>query len=279
MQFALTKGWSIMSDAKLLTAEQIQDILERVRAQTPLIQAITNNVTVNLVANAILSVGATPAMVDIPVESGIFAEIASALLINVGTPNSDQLVAAPEAAAAAHKAGTPWVLDPVAVGALPVRTALAKDLLEFKPTAIRGNASEILALAGAVASGRGVDAGDSVESSQGAAIALAQTTGAVVAVSGSSDFISDGVSHAWIDNGSDFFPRITGAGCALGGVLAAFLSVAPAFEATVAAKAVYALAGELAATRASGPASFQTLFLDELSQIDVTKHRDSLSLR
>lgn len=279
MQFALTKGWSIMSDAELLSADQIQEILGRVRAETPLIQAITNNVTVNLVANAILSVGATPAMVDIPVESGFFAEIASALLINVGTPNSDQLVAAPEAADSANKAGTPWVLDPVAVGALPVRTALAKALLDFKPTAIRGNASEILALAGAVASGRGVDAGDSVESSQDAALALAQSTGAVVAVSGSSDFITDGTRTAWIDNGSDFFPRITGAGCALGGVLAAFLSVAPAFEATVAAKTVYALAGELASVKANGPASFQTLFLDELAQIDVTKYRDVLRLR
>lgn len=102
----------------------------------------------NFTANVLLAIGATPAMTDIPTEAGLFAEIASATLVNVGTPHAEQRIAMIEAAQAAHHTGSPWVLDPVAVGVLPVRTALALELLQHSPTAIRGNASGIMALAG-----------------------------------------------------------------------------------------------------------------------------------
>ena len=121
---------------------------EAVRRHAPLVSCITNAVVTNITANVLLSLGAAPAMVDITGEAGPFARVASALLINLGTPQPEQRAAAREAAAAAHDAGTPWVLDPVAIGVLAHRTALAHELLGRGPGAVRGNASEILALAG-----------------------------------------------------------------------------------------------------------------------------------
>ncbi|MFE7398069.1 hydroxyethylthiazole kinase, partial [Streptomyces sp. NPDC057557] len=117
-------------------------------------------------ANVLLALGASPAMVDLPEEAGPFARIASGVLVNLGTPHAEQRSAMIEAARAAASAGTPWVLDPVAVGALPVRTALARELLELRPTVIRGNASEIIALAGAGGGGRGVDSSHGVEAAK-----------------------------------------------------------------------------------------------------------------
>src|SRR5690606_24231457 len=125
----------------------------------------------------LLAVGAAPAMVDIVGEAGPFAGVASGLLVNLGTPTPEQRDAAVEAVDGAVAAGTPWVLDPVAIGALPIRTALARELRDRHPTAVRGNASEILALAGLSAGGRGVDATDSTDTAAEAARLLAREHG------------------------------------------------------------------------------------------------------
>ena len=130
-----------------LTPENAAHLLERLRESQPLVQCLTNAVVTNFTANVLLALGAAPAMVDVPTEAGPFAGVASGVLVNVGTPHAEQRTAMLEAAAAAHAAGTPWVLDPVAIGVLPVRTGLARELLHFRPTAIRGNPSEIIALA------------------------------------------------------------------------------------------------------------------------------------
>ncbi|WP_306896743.1 hydroxyethylthiazole kinase [Agromyces albus] len=249
-------------------AEQAAALLDRVRATTPLVHCITNSVVTNFTANSLLALGAAPAMVDIRVEAGVFARIASGLLVNLGTPHEEQRDAAREAVAAAREAGTPWVLDPVAVGGLPVRTALAHVLLEHRPTAIRGNASEIIALTGVGGGGRGVDASDSTESAADAAAALAAAHGSVVAVSGAIDLITDGTRIARVGNGDALLTRITGGGCALGAVTAAFLAVSDdAFAATVAATVSYTIAAELAAAQASGPGTFGPLFLDALASV------------
>ena len=131
------------------------ELLDLVRTTTPLVQCITNGVVTNFTANALLALGAAPAMVDIVGEAGPFATVASGLLVNLGTPQPEQRKAARQAVRAARGASTPWVLDPVAIGALPVRTELAHDLLAEQPTSIRGNASEVLALAGTGGGGRG----------------------------------------------------------------------------------------------------------------------------
>lgn len=240
------------------------------RQSTPLVQCLTNAVVSNFTANVLLAVGAAPAMVDIPGEAGTFAGVAGAVLINLGTPREEQRVAMREAVSAASSAGTPWVLDPVAIGLLSVRTALAEELLALRPTVIRGNASEIRALAGAGAGGRGVDAVDDVESAGGAAAALARRSGGIVAVSGAVDLITDGSSTVRVPGGDELLTRVTGGGCALGAVIGAFVATGRArgvddLEAVAAAHAVYSAAAERSAAAASGPGTFAARFLDELA--------------
>lgn len=237
--------------------------LALLREATPLTQCITNAVVTNFTANALLALGAAPAMCDIPGEAGMFAGIAGGVLVNLGTPTAEQRDAAREAVAA----GTPWVLDPVAVGALPVRTALARELLDARPAIIRGNASEILALAGAGVGGRGVDATDSADDAVDAARALAARTGGTVAVSGETDLIVDATRTARVPGGSVLLTKVTGGGCALGAAMAAFAAVGEPFDAAIAASAVWAVASERAASGARGPGSFAVAFLDELARV------------
>ena len=239
------------------------EALTALRAAHPLVQCITNAVVTNYTANALLALGAAPAMCDLPGESGGFARIAGGVLVNLGTPTAEQRDAAREAVTA----GTPWVLDPVAVGVLPVRTALAHELLEHRPAIIRGNASEILALAGAGAGGRGVDATDGPDAAAGAAASLAHRTGAVVAVSGEVDLITDGTTVVRVHGGHELLTRVTGGGCSLGATMAAFLGVVPALSAAVAASVVHAVASERAAAIAPLPGSFAVVFLDALSEV------------
>lgn len=242
--------------------------LGRVQSDVPLVQCLTNAVVTGFTANVLLAVGAAPAMVDIPDEAGAFAGVASGVLVNLGTPRAEQRAAMPEAARAATEAGTPWVLDPVAVGALPVRTKLAHELLALRPTVIRGNASEIIALAGAGGGGRGVDASDGVDDAEEAATELARTAGSVVAVSGPVDYVTDGHRAARIANGDALLTRVTGGGCALGAVMAAFASVdEDRFATTVAAATAYTVAAESAARTAPGPGSFAVGFLDALAAL------------
>lgn len=251
------------SSPSTLTTSTAAAALDALREAAPLTQCITNAVVTNFTANALLALGAAPAMCDIPGEAGMFAGISDGVLVNLGTPTSEQRDAAREAVTA----GTPCVLDPVAVGALPVRTALAHELLEHRPAIVRGNASEILALAGAGAGGRGVDATDSAEDALDAARSLAIRTGGTVAVSGETDLIVDASRTARVTGGSIMLTKVTGGGCALGAAMASLLAVTPAFDAAVAASVIWAVASERAASRTGGPASFAVAFLDELATI------------
>lgn len=247
-------------------------LLSKLRAAPPLTHCITNAVVTGFTANVLLAIGAAPAMVDIVGEAELFAGVASGLLINLGTPTPEQRAAGREAVAGARASGTPWVLDPVAIGVLPVRTALAQQLAELRPTAIRGNASEILALAGLSAGGRGVDATDSTDAAADAAISLARTHGSVVAVSGPVDLITDGERVFRIANGNVLLTQVTGGGCALGAVMAAFLGAVRATQldaltAVASASLVYTIAAERASAVSRGPGSFAVAFLDALAEV------------
>ena len=145
---------------ELLNPAPVAHLRHLLRAHSPLVHCMTNDVVQTFTANVLLAVGASPAMVIDPREAAQFAAIADALLINVGTLTEDRAVAMRAAVEHARQAGKPWTLDPVAVGALTVRTAFCHELLALQPAAIRGNASEILALAGMSAGGRGVDTTD-----------------------------------------------------------------------------------------------------------------------
>ena len=161
------------------------------------------------------------------------------------------------------------MLDPVAVGGLVYRTELAADLVAMRPTVVRGNASEVMALAGAGGGGRGVDSTDSAEDAAKAATGLAAVTGGVVAVSGEVDLVTDGRRTVRIGGGSPLLTRTTGAGCALGALVAAYVAATEdPLTGTVAAHAHVALAAEIAADVADGPGTFAPAWLDALDALD-----------
>ena len=238
--------------------------LAALRQRQPLVQCITNAVVTNFTANALLALGASPAMCDIPGEAQVFASVADGVIVNLGTPTREQRDAAREAV----QSGTPWVLDPVAVGALPVRTALAHELVLAHPAIIRGNPSEIRALAGDGSGGRGVDSIDGPDAARAAARELARSCGAVVAVSGEIDLITDGQRETRVAGGSALLTRVTGGGCSLGATMAAFLGVTDAYSAAVAGSAIHAAASEVAASSSAGPGTFAVAFLDALAVVD-----------
>jgi hydroxyethylthiazole kinase len=245
----------------------------RVRERAPLVHCLTNLVVTNFTANVLLAIGAAPAMVVAREEAGEFAGIAHALSVNLGTLDVPQSKAIRVAVDAANAAGKPWVLDPVAVGPLAFRTEFALDLLDSKPAVIRGNASEIISLAGGTASGRGVDSTAATDAALDAAQILALKTQATVAVTGATDYITDGRRTVALSNGSPLMTRVTGVGCALSASGAAFVGVANGRDehwlATVAAVAYSTVAGELAARDAALPGSFAVAYLDRLASLDA----------
>ncbi len=241
--------------------------LEAMRGRAPLVQCITNYVAMQRAADALLAIGASPAMVHDAREAGGFAGIADALTINIGTL-SPHWVEGMEAAATGARG--PWVLDPVAVGATAFRRETAARLMALKPTAVRGNASEILALSGEAGAGRGADAGDPVEAAESAARALAARSGAVVAVTGETDFVTDGTRAARLTGGSVLMTKATAVGCALTGIAGAFLAGEDdPFEGVIAALASFKAAGAHAAEGADGPGSFMPRFMDALAALDA----------
>ena len=251
---------------------EIIQAVETVRRTNPLAGSITNSVTINFVANAQLAVGGSAAMVYLPDEGETLAKISGAFYFNVGTLLPVYGETLPHTADTLHREGKPWVLDPVAVGIGSLRTELLLKMKNNKPSVIRGNASEIIALSGLweldgeayKSNVRGVDSTDSVQAARSAAIALARFTGGAVAVSGETDLITDGTLVVCSHGGSHFMEKITGAGCSLGGVVAVYASVTRPFIAALTASAVYNLAGSRAEQAVDGPGSFQVAFLDEL---------------
>ncbi|OAM91272.1 hydroxyethylthiazole kinase [Termitidicoccus mucosus] len=250
----------------------IEDVvlaLERLRARCPLTHCMTNEVVKDITANVLLAVGASPAMVEHAEEAQEFATMADALLVNLGTLDDVQMEAMRRAIPAYQRAGKPWVLDPVAVGALGVRTRFAREIIAHRPALIRGNASEIIGLCGRASRGRGADSGDSAEEALDAAGELTARTGAVVLVTGAVDYATDGARVRSCANGHALMTRVTGVGCAQGALAAAFAAVCEdRLEAALATAAVMAVAGEIAAARAAHPGSFRVALLDELSRID-----------
>jgi hydroxyethylthiazole kinase len=249
--------------------------LHAVVERSPLVHCLTNIVVAGFTANVLLALGASPAMVENAEEAAEFAAIAGGVLVNLGTLSSEREVAMRAAAASAHAAGRPWVLDPVAVGALAHRTRFAGELLEHRPTVIRGNASEIASLAGvAGAAGKGVDSSMAAAAVIEPARALARSSGAIVAVSGIVDYVTDGDDVIEVAGGDILMTRVTGVGCALGAMMAAFAAViGDPLQATVDASAVLALAGSRAAnpdhpgSARPGPGTFAVRLLDTLADL------------
>lgn len=251
---------------------QIASAVRSVKENNPMAGSITNTVTINFVANAQIAVGGSAAMIYLPDEAEFLAKVGGAMYINVGTLLPIYEETLPRTAKILHENNIPWVLDPVAVGIGQLRTRLLLGFKENKPTVIRGNASEIIALAGLwqleggsrESNVRGVDSTDTVDTAKNAAIALARWTDGAVAVSGKEDLVTDGSVAITSYGGSLFFEKITGSGCSLGGVVGVYLTSASPLISALTATSIYNLAGKRAENEVDSPASFQMAFLDEL---------------
>lgn len=242
-------------------------VLQKIRDTRPLVLCLTNNVVQNFTANVLLSVGAAPVMLQHAGEcEEILNTCAQALLINTGTLTEYQAGVMMTAAKAARAAGVPWVLDPVAAGVLTFRTNFCHQLLEeAPPTMIRGNASEIMALAGEKTAGRGVESTNSSSQAVKAAVSLARHTGAAVLVTGAKDYATDGSSTWMLTNGDPIMERVTGMGCSMGALAGACLANAEsALDAAISTAAIMGLTGERVANKNTHPGSFAAAFLDGL---------------
>ena len=258
-------------------AATVARLVSLLHETTPLVHCLTNSVVRQVTADVLLAAGAAPAMVDHPDEAGDFAAIASGVLINVGNPTAEQVEGMHAAIASARAAGTPWVLDPVAVGGLVMRTELATGWLDHEPAAIRANASEIVALAGAGEGGRGVDSTATVSSALMPAMELADRPGGTVAISGAEDLVitqsGSSTRATWVTSGHPLLQKVIGTGCALGALTAGYISVARSagisdHDAVVAAHAHIGAAGTAAGSVAVGPGSFAMAWLDALYSLE-----------
>jgi len=248
--------------------------LEKIRAAAPLIHNITNYVVMNFTANVLLAVGASPVMAHAPEEVAEMTSIAQALVLNLGTLSVPWIASMVKAGRTAVRTGIPIVLDPVGSGATQFRTRTAQQLIQqAPPSIIRGNASEIRSLVLDEKGTKGVDSRHTPEETVGAARALSERGACVVSVSGAVDLIIEKEVTIKIMNGDPIMPRITGMGCVASEITAAFAGVNPSrLHAAANAMALMGIAGEIAAERSAGPASFQLAFIDaiyNLSKSDI----------
>ncbi len=253
----------------MLLSGTISEDCMRIREQSPLIHNITNYVAMSLSANALLAIGASPLMSSEPEEMQDIVSKAEAMTVNIGCLEGRQLEAMRLAAEAAYIQGKPWVLDPAGVGVSTLRLNSCNELIRrFHPGVIRGNASEIMTLAGIQATSRGVDASEESRAALAPAVKLSRESGAVVSVSGPVDYITDGSRIIAIQNGSPLMPQVTAMGCTASAITAAFLAVEKdCLTAAAGAMALMGVTGGKAAAECAGPGSFAVRFIDMLASI------------
>ena len=251
-------------------AQQAGNDLARLRRNQPLVHNITNFVVMNLTANALLAAGASPVMAHAQEEVEEMVGLAGALVLNIGTLTPPWVEAMRLAGQRANQLGVPVILDPVGAGATSLRTASALRLLEqVRVSVVRGNASEIMALAQAGAGTKGVDSVHQVDEALEVAMNLARRLEATVAITGARDLVTDGRGAWRVANGHALMGRVTGLGCTATAIMGAFLAVqADPLTASVGALAFLGLAGQRAAGASRGPGSFQPALLDELALIE-----------
>jgi hydroxyethylthiazole kinase len=256
------------------------DDAQHIRVRSPLIHNITNYVVMNVTANALLAVGASPVMAHALEEVEEMADIAASIVLNLGTLSAPWIDAMFLAGRRAKQRGIPVVLDPVGAGATSFRTRTARRAIEeLRPTIIRGNASEILALVGAVGATKGVDSTHESDHALDAARVLSEQFQCVVSVSGARDLVVEAQRVARIDNGHPMMAKVTGSGCIATALIAAFAAVNPlAFEAAAHAMMLSGIAGELAASEANGPGSYQVRFMDLLHCLDGEQLRNAVRM-
>lgn len=254
-----------MKKIDINTANLLRDIA-LIRESSPLVHNITNYVVMNNSANALLAIGASPVMAHSRNEVLDMSAIASSLVINMGTLSHAWVEAMHMAMQSAKANGKPIVFDPVGVGATPYRNQVADVLVKgYSPNVIRGNGSEIMALAGIASQGRGVDSTNSSESAIEAAQQLALAHKCVVVISGPTDYITDGESISEVPYGSTMMARVTGMGCSATAITGAFIAVNPNYmEAATHAMMMMGISGQIAASYSKGTGSLAVNFIDEM---------------
>ncbi|MCW8335261.1 hydroxyethylthiazole kinase [Vibrio paucivorans] len=257
-----------------MNIETINNALNAVREQKPLVVNITNYVVMNNTANALLAIGASPIMAHSQQEMAEMMSFSGALVINIGTLDSVWTPRMAFAVEQANSNGKVVVLDPVGCGASSLRTETSRHIASLaEKLIIRGNASEIISLAGEQGQSKGVDALDSSEAALGAARYLVEHYKCSVVISGATDYVVTEHDVYTLDNGHEMMPYVTGMGCTLTALTGAFAAVGDTTG--LAAAAVLGVAGEIAAQQSKGPGSLQVNLLDALYQLDA----DTLAAR
>ncbi len=253
----------------IISPETIWNDLDTIRKNAPLVHNITNYVVMNNTANALLSLGASPVMAHAEPEVADMVNIASALVINIGTLSDPWISAMFKAGARAKKRGIPIILDPVGAGATSYRTDNVMELLKASsPSIIRGNGSEIMALCKEDTVTKGVDSTDASDIAVNFAKKLNQEFGSVVCITGEIDYIISKDSIIKIKNGHDMMPKVTGLGCTASALCGAFAAINSEYSLAAAhAMAIMGIAGEIAAKQSAGPATLQLNFIDTLYQL------------
>jgi len=271
--------------AQLLTASDIWTDVCAVRNQHPLVHSITNLVVMNFNANVLLAMGAAPVMAHAHEEVADMAGMAQALVLNIGTLEPYWIESMQLALNVASQRGIKTVLDPVGAGATSYRNqSISAILSTASPSVIRGNASEIMSVAGSAVQTRGVDSSATVGDALQAGQALARQTGGAVCISGPVDEVVDATGRrASLANGHEWMTRITGVGCSATALVGAFCVVQPdAWRATVSAMAYLGVVGEVAAeqviARGAGVGSLQMALLDQLQLLDQASFVQRLKL-
>lgn len=248
---------------------RLNEIRKAVREKHPLIHCITNPISINQCANAILAAGARPVMAEHPTEAEEITESAAALLLNTGNITDVRMVSMEISLQAAAREGIPVVLDAVGTACSGLRRGFVLQLLETAaPAVLKGNYSEIYALYHAAYHSSGVDADGGLDEDTvlDAARELAKRYGMAVLASGKTDIVTDGVKTARIKNGTPQLATVTGTGCMLGALCGVFLSACPGMDAASAACVVLGVCGQLAETE-KGSGTFMVNLLDALSSV------------
>lgn len=257
----------------MVKATSIAAALRRLRDRHPLVQNITNFVSMNTTANALLALGASPLMAHARSEIDDLASVADGLVINIGTLDEAWLESMTMAAKAVRARGKPLVLDPVGASSTRFRLDAALELIRVgRPAVVRGNASEIMALAGENTDAVGVDSFDPVDEARDAARSLSRAYGCAVVASGPTDIVIFRENEVRIGNGHSLMPLVTALGCTATALCGAFAVVTEdPMLAAASGMAVLGIAGEMAGPHAKGPGSLQVGIIDEIANL---KHSD-----
>lgn len=265
---------------------KIEENLKNIREKNALTHCITNSVTINDCANAVLAIGGSPFMAEDAEELEEVVTIADVLVINIGKLSKNQIESMKISAKTANATNTPIILDPVGVGVTQLRNRTTLDLIEnYDITAIRGNISEIKAIAKLVGvldesnTAKGVDVNiddiiteENLKANGDVICELASKLNTVILASGPIDILSDGKTTVAIDNGDDMMPLITGSGCMLSSIVGSCIGGSNPFDGSLVAILAMNIAGEKARAKVEqkneGTGSFRAYLIDYLYKTD-----------